>query len=129
VTGQGRSDLVRGVVSAAALLVLLAGVPAALVVTVGWPLPHTWPSVAGVLDRGTELHTVPDAITFESLVGIVRRLDDKECARRAVGRRAIAGTLSRLTTTIAETSPPLNRARGKFTPLTLTSSRFCLSEM
>lgn len=47
-TGRRRGELARGLAAFVGLAVLLGGVPAALVVGVGWPLPHEVPSVTAL---------------------------------------------------------------------------------
>ncbi|WP_144120934.1 BTAD domain-containing putative transcriptional regulator [Catellatospora sichuanensis] len=42
--GSFAGRAMRGLISACGLLVMLAGLPAALVVLVGWPLPDAWPT-------------------------------------------------------------------------------------
>jgi DNA-binding SARP family transcriptional activator len=58
--GYGLGRCVRGLIALAALAVLIAGLPWALVGYVGWPLPHhvpTWPELQGVLltPMGTQM--------------------------------------------------------------------------
>lgn len=58
--GYGLGRCVRGLIALAALAVLVAGLPWALVGYVGWPLPHhvpTWPELQGVLltPMGTQM--------------------------------------------------------------------------
>jgi DNA-binding SARP family transcriptional activator len=58
--------LVRGLAALAVLLVLVAGVPAALWVVVGWPLPHALPDVAEV-GRALTDTAIPDQVLIKIL--------------------------------------------------------------
>ena len=59
-------DVLRGLTSAIALATLLAGVPVALVALVGWPLPHTMPSLAE-LRRALGGPTISDGVLVKAL--------------------------------------------------------------
>jgi DNA-binding SARP family transcriptional activator len=85
-------ELVRGVGGFAGLLVLVVGLPAALVVGVGWPLPHAVPTVA-------DLHHLfagryqPSGSFYIKIVAIVAWIAWAEVAACAVAeiRALIAG--------------------------------------
>ena len=63
--GRRIGELARGLAALAFLAVLLVGVPAGLVVFVGWPLPETLPTVAELAERTRT--GVPDEVIVNTL--------------------------------------------------------------
>jgi DNA-binding SARP family transcriptional activator/LysM repeat protein len=66
-TRSGRAgDLLGGLAALVAIAVLVVGVPAALAVIVGWPLPHAVPSLAD-LSRALVSGSIPDEFFGKAL--------------------------------------------------------------
>lgn len=91
-TGRRLGELVRGIGGFAGLLVLVVGVPVALVVGVGWPLPHAVPDMAD-LHRLFAGRYNPSGSFYLKVVSIVAWIAWAEVAICAVAeiRAAIAG--------------------------------------
>lgn len=85
-------ELVRGLAGFAGLVVLVVGVPAVLVVGVGWPLPHAVPSVAE-LHRLFTGHYHPTGSFYLRVIAIVAWVAWIEVSACAVAevRAVIAG--------------------------------------
>jgi nucleoid-associated protein YgaU len=58
------SDLLRGVLALVALLVLVVGIPLALLWATGSPLPGTWPSVTAAQDALNTPHALDGAVVY-----------------------------------------------------------------
>jgi nucleoid-associated protein YgaU len=60
----------RGIGALAALVALVVGVPAFLVMAVGWPLPHSSFTLTDITDAVTGSTAIPDALWFGALACI-----------------------------------------------------------